>query len=164
MNRMSLSYRRILFVMVLMVIVHGVSCDRNRVYEQIHTVDPEGWSQHDFLRFEFGIPDTTIPHHFFINLRNSVDYPYANLFLFVRTILPNGEKATDTLDIQLSDPDGRWLGKGVGKFRDVKVLVIPSFRFPMEGNYVFEIENAMRDEPHLTGIAAVGIRLERMEK
>ncbi len=145
-----------------LVVVVGISgcADRQKVYEQLYLVEEEGWYNEDFLRFRFEITDTTVPYNFYIDVRNSVEYPYSNLFLFVRTVLPDQQHAQDTLDIWMADPEGRWLGSGIGKYRDRRVLIMPAFRFPMAGEYQFEIEHAMR-EPLLSGIAAAGIRVER---
>ncbi len=138
-------------------------CDSNVVFEENIQVDVNGWNTADFQRYSFNISDTSIPYNFYIDIRNSVQYPYSNIFLFIRTRLPDDNWANDTLDLWLSDPEGKWLGKGIGKYRDNRILVMPSFRFPMQGEYFFEIEHAMR-EPDLKGIASTGIRVERATK
>ncbi|MFO7722595.1 MAG: gliding motility lipoprotein GldH [Bacteroidales bacterium] len=138
-------------------------CDRSVVYEQNIEVEEKGWENRRFKRYSFVIQDTAIPYNFYINIRNNTDYPYANLFLFIRTILPDQTAAQDTVDIAIAGPDGKWLGSGIGKHRDNQVLIMPQFRFPQRGEYIFEIEHAMR-ETALTGISAVGIRVERSTK
>lgn len=135
-------------------------CDRSVVFEEIAEVNPDGWNSNDFKRFSFTIEDTAVPYNFYIDVRNRVDYPYSNLFLFIRTELPDHSTGRDTLDLWLADAEGKWLGSGMGKYRDHRVLIMPSFRFPIPGEYIFEIEHAMR-EPELKGIAATGIRVEK---
>jgi len=146
------------FVTIGLLLLTG--CDRSVVYEQNLEVNESGWENRRFLRYAFVIQDTAIPYNFYINIRNNTDYLYSNLFLFIRTILPDQSAAQDTVDIAIAGPDGKWLGGGIGKHRDNQVLIMPQFRFPQAGEYFFEIEHAMR-ESDLTGISAVGIRVER---
>lgn len=138
-------------------------CDRSRIYEQNTDIPETSWNTNDFKRFSFAISDTTLPYNFYINVRNTTKYPYANLYLFVRTILPDLKAASDTLDILMAGPDGKWTGSGIGKYRDNQVLILKNFRFPQAGEYRFEIEQAMRDTG-LQGISAVGIRVEKSER
>lgn len=152
-----------LFVNILLltiVITLFSGCDKGKVYEENFTVDEEGWNSDDFLRYSFSIEDTTLPYHFFINLRNNTEYPYSNLFLFIRTILPDQTTAADTLDIPVSGPDGKWYGNGIGRYRDLQVLIMNDIRFPQPGEYIFEIEQGMRDTD-IKGISSVGIRVEK---
>ncbi len=157
----SLRIRFLYFITVLSLFLIG--CDRRRVYEQYHEVKGPVWDSKDFFRYHFTIQDTAIPYNFYINIRNSTEYPYANLFLFVRTMLPGQMMAGDTLDLLMATPDGKWVGRGIGKYRDNQVLILKEFRFPAKGDYAFEIEHAMRDE-NLKGIAAVGIRVEKSRR
>lgn len=153
---------------VILLIFAGIfitiqGCSSSTVYESQIEVKEDGWNSNDFLRYEFSIQDTAVPYHFYVNIRNSVDYSYSNLFLFIRTQLPDHTWANDTIDLMLADPTGKWLGRGNGKYRDCQVLVMPGFRFPSKGEYVFEIEHAMRDT-ELKGIAAVGVLVEASSK
>ncbi len=109
-------------------------------------------------KFDVEVTDTVSLFDFYINLRNTVDYKYSNFYLFLNTTLPDGMAARDTIELMLADRSGKWLGKGFGKYRDNQMLVRAGLQFPMAGNYVFEIEHAMRDTL-LTGIGSVGIRI-----
>jgi gliding motility-associated lipoprotein GldH len=146
------------FLVLTVILFSG--CDRNVVFEEITEVNPDGWNSNDFKRFSFTIEDTAVPYDFYIDVRNRVDYSYSNLFLFIRTELPDQTSGRDTLDLWLADAEGKWLGSGLGKYRDCRILIMPSFRFPQPGEYIFELEHAMR-EPELKGIAATGIRVEK---
>jgi gliding motility-associated lipoprotein GldH len=159
-NKMLHQKAAIFTVMFLLGLLMLSGCDKGVVYEENIEVKEDGWENHRFLRYSFVIQDTAIPYNFYINIRNNTDYLYSNLFLFIRTILPDETGAQDTVDIAIASPDGKWLGSGNGKHRDNQVLIMPQFRFPQTGEYYFEIEHAMR-EKELTGISAVGIRVER---
>lgn len=162
----TLTFNRFFMFITMCLLVSAFlfpGCDSNVVFEQNKQVEEDGWNTSDFHRYSFGIGDTSVPYNFYIDIRNSVEYPYSNIFLFVRTRLPDNTWANDTLDLWLSDPEGKWLGTGIGKYRDNRILIMPSFRFPMPGEYIFEIEQAMR-EADLMGIASAGIRVEKATK
>ena len=96
----------------------------------------------------------------YINVRNTTDYPFSNLYLFIKTIYPDGKVAMDTIQLQLADKSGKWLGKGIGKLRDNQVLLMKDIRFPYTGKYVFEISQAMRVNK-LKGIKDIGMRISK---
>ncbi len=76
-------------VRILCVVLLGVlalSCDSNRVYEQYEDIPDFEWSQEHVLRFEVDVTDTIQTHNLFVNVRNSGEYQYSNLWLFVRSI------------------------------------------------------------------------------
>lgn len=78
----------------------------------------------------------------------------------MQTHFPDGQLAVDTIEIFLADLQGNWLGKGMGKNKDLQVLFRKRGRFPMSGNYHISLEQAMRRKA-LPGIKSVGIRIER---
>lgn len=142
------------------LLLFSQGCDKGVVYESNIEVSVDSWNKDDFCRFGFTIHDTTIPYNLYINIRNSVEYPYSNLFLFIRTELPDGQLARDTLDISLANAEGKWRGRGIGKFRDSEILIMHDFLFPQRGDYIFEIEHAMRDID-IDGISSVGLKVEK---
>ncbi|HRZ42776.1 MAG TPA: gliding motility lipoprotein GldH [Bacteroidales bacterium] len=138
-------------------------CKRNMIFEEQFAFGENKWKSGNFVRFSFEVPDTVTPCNLYLLVRNSTDYSYANLYLFLHTILPDSSVAADTLDIPLAAADGKWLGQGIGKYRDNKVLIRPAFRFPRAGTYHMEIEQAMR-EKELSGISAIGLSIETNSK
>ncbi|MCD4665822.1 MAG: gliding motility lipoprotein GldH, partial [Bacteroidales bacterium] len=57
--------------------------------------------------------------------------------------------------------DGRWIGKGIGKIKENRILINRGVVFPIDGLYEINLEQAMR-EAELKGIADIGIRIEKM--
>lgn len=148
----------IIFPIIVASIVALSSCNSAQ-YNERRTI-PEGrWTQDNKARFELTINDTIESHQFSISLRHMENYRYSNLFVFLHTTMPNGNVTHDTLECTLAMPDGRWIGKGSGSMRDIKVILNPALRFPLKGNYIFEIEQAMREDP-LLGIADIGITIQ----
>ncbi len=137
------------------------SCTGNRVLDENHIIPQGIWQQENRLVFTAGINDTVQPCNIYLHIRNDLSYPFSNLFLFLRTRFPDGSVSRDTIECQLAGPDGRWLGSGVGNIRSNRFLFQQNFRFPRRGNYVFELEQAMRMK-ELKGIRNAGIMIEKV--
>jgi gliding motility-associated lipoprotein GldH len=155
MNKNKLNFILICFFIFLLV-----ACDPLRVFDQSKSIDDKGWDLKNPVVLETEIKDTVSLHNFYINIRNTSDYAYSNIYLFIKTIFPNGKVARDTIQGILADKEGRWLGKGIGKIRDNQILIRKDIRFPYQGKYIFEIEHGMRKRK-LVGIIDVGLRIEK---
>jgi gliding motility-associated lipoprotein GldH len=82
------------------------------------------------------------------------------LYLFLNTRLPNSNLTRDTIELVLADVNGKWLGKGFGAIKDNQIPVRNNLIFPIKGEYIFGIEQAMREET-LVGLVDIGIRVEQ---
>lgn len=149
---------RILCPVLLGVLL--LSCDSNRVYEQYENIPDFEWNQENVIRFEVAVTDTIQAHNIFVNLRNSGDYAYSNLWLFVKVISPDNEIVDSKIEIKLADATGEWYGSGFGDIFDLQVPFQQNVVFPKAGKYVFEIIQGMYDLK-LKGIVNVGIRIEK---
>ena len=139
-----------------------VSCDSNRVYDKFKDIKDGAWFRKENVKFDVQINDTASYNIVYINTRNSGDYKFSNLYLFINTIYPDRKMSRDTVDCLLADDKGKWLGKGLGDLKDCKYLLKKGVRFHQQGIYTFEVEQAMRVDK-LEGIESIGIRIEKME-
>ncbi len=136
------------------------SCDGSIYYDESRSVNEHGWLPQDTLTFDVDVDDTVHLFNFLVEVRNSVEYPYSNTFLFINTTFPDGSVAYDTMECPLADPEGRWLGKRTGRYVDARYrLRGGSARFPMTGHYRFAVTNGMRDSA-ISGIKDIGLRVE----
>lgn len=149
-----------LFILSLVLLL--TACESNKVYEESIEVKGGEWERKEVAKFEFEIKDSTQQYNLFVNLRNSGDYPYRNLYLFITLESPTGKYAKDTLECVLADKTGRWLGKGFGDVWSHKVLYKKGVLFRKKGKFKVRIEQAMRKEK-LPAILDVGFTVERME-
>jgi len=148
------------FFLVFLLILF--SCDSKRFYEENKTL-PEGvWKRNGKVAFEVPVTDTAAAYDLFLNVRNSGDYPYSNLYFFIHTRFPDGRIAHDTVECQLAGYDGKWLGSGIGSVKFNRFLFQKGVFFRIPGKYIFELEQAMR-ETELKGIRDVGIRIEKQK-
>jgi gliding motility-associated lipoprotein GldH len=145
--------------LLMLVVLVFASCDNDSFNRR--TVIPEAeWRQEDRVVFDVDINDTINGYLFGLELRHLENYRYSNLFVFLHTRMPNGNLTHDTIECTLATPEGRWIGKGSGSMRDLRLPLNPNLRFPLTGTYHFEIEQAMR-EPVLKGISDIGLFIEK---
>ncbi len=144
------------------------SCtDERLVFEQNIEIADARWAVSERAVLEVEVTDTVSQHNFLVNVRNTEEYPYRNLYLFLKTTFPNGKSSRDTIGLYLADAHGRWLGKGngylnMGRYPGASVMYAYNKRFPLSGKYTFEIEQAMRTDT-LIGIRNIGLRIEKMQ-
>ena len=152
-----------LFPLLLLFIVLGLSsCDKARIFEKNQDIPEEGWKKDNAIKFDVDIKDPSTATNFYINVRNADGYPFQNLYLFIKTTFPNGKMSNDTLECVLANEKGKWLGSGLGDIYDNQILFKRNVRFPMAGNYKFEIQHGMRVDPVLL-IMDVGLRIAKAE-
>ena len=136
------------------------SCQEDRYFEQSMKIPDGIWKTDHILPFSVMIPDTLSSYDLYIDVRNDISYPYSNLYIFFTTVFPNGLTTRDTIECQLAQPDGKWLGAGMGSIRSNRFLFQEGIRFSIAGTYRFELEQAMR-VPELKGIRDIGIRINK---
>lgn len=135
------------------------ACDSGSLYDDNRAIRDAHWDKEMVPSFDVRIEDTTRMYRFYINVRHTDDYRYSNLYVFLQTHFPNGNLTRDTIECILAAPDGRWQGRKSGKTIEHQILLNDALKFPLKGQYVFEIEQAMR-EP-LKGVTDIGIRIEK---
>lgn len=155
------SYRQsVLMVLLPVFLIAFFSCDSKRFFEENQRIEKGIWDNHHKVRFVVAINDTVSAYDFFLNVRNDADYPFSNLYFFIRTILPDGKSARDTVECRLADDYGKWLGSGMGGVKFNRFFFQQGVHLRKQGNYVFEFEQAMRVK-ELKGIRDVGLRIEK---
>lgn len=149
-----------LFPALSVMVVLLNACTQDALFDNTKKIPGSVWKEDELIRFEVPVNDTVNIYKFFLNLRHSTDYRYANVFFFINTTFPDGREARDTLECILAEKSGKWLGKGITNIRDMQVMLRRGLRFPEKGTYIFEFEQAMR-EPELKGIRDIGLRIVR---
>ena len=137
-------------------------CGKGPVSSDAAAIDPLGWRAQDTVRLTFDVEQPEHRHDLQFGLRHNGDYPYSNLYLFVRLTYPNGRTLTDTLACPLAGPDGRWYGKG-GDWIDHRIGYKREVAFPLAGTYNLDVVHAMRRDP-LPGVSDIRFAMfDRME-
>ncbi len=153
--------RIIYFLLVTLLI----SCNSKTIVSSSKSVD-ESWNKNDIIEFEIPPLDSLQLYNVFIDIRNSNEYNYSNLFLIASIEFPHGKSIVDTLEYKMTQPDGTWLGTGIGSVKENKLWYKEKVRFSEEGIYKLRIEHAARNNgavegvSNLVGITDVGYSIE----
>lgn len=111
--------------------------------------DSEGWPYGQVLQLE-ARADSASTGQLMLAVRHLEEYPYRNIWLEVRV----GARRPDTVEIELADRYGHWLGTGMGLLyqREVPIgrYVCPDSVIPVAVRHVMRADT-------LRGIESVGI-------
>ncbi|AIY12661.1 gliding motility lipoprotein GldH [Cellulophaga baltica] len=143
------------------------SCDTTTVSSEYKSTPNGSWDKDDIKEFQITELDSTQHYDIFINLRNDEKYAYSNIFLIAELEYPNGASVKDTLEYEMTLPDGHWLGKGSGSIKESKLWYKENIVLPVKGVYNLKIAHAMRKNGRvegivdLEGITDVGYKIEK---
>ncbi|MAS51676.1 MAG: hypothetical protein CMD20_00585 [Flavobacteriales bacterium] len=166
------------FFAVAFSILILTSCDSNFVYGEDIDIHMDGWHKDSVLVFKTDSltelpPIITIG----INIRNTTDYFYRNMYLFVEIQIPGQEHPIkDTLNHLLMTPDGYWMEGVEGasimesmaylEDKDVELKESTAYypyaiQNPENGIYQIKVKQGMRDDL-LKEVVSVGARIEKL--
>lgn len=154
---------RSIVLLALITITIFISCNSDNLYTAIEEIPGNSWNRYNKPVFRAEIIDTLQHCDIYITLRNTHNYPFRNIFLFVTTTSPEGNNIKDTVEYIITDESGRWLGKGLGDIHDLSLPYKSNVLFPVSGTYRFRIEQGMRVDD-LDGIMNVGMKIIISEK
>jgi gliding motility-associated lipoprotein GldH len=152
----------------LLVIICFLSCDKKRVFDDYKSVGT-AWEKDSVVRFNFKQEDTTKLYNLFVNLRANQAYQFNNLYVIIAMERPGGLTKVDTLQYQMTNPDGSLLGEGFSDIKESKLFYKENLRFDTVGDYKIQIQQAVRQIGKIEGVKAldgiteVGFRIETIE-
>ena len=147
-----------------------LSCNSNTVFDQYIPIENQQWHSEKSVDFTINNLDTISNNNVFITVRNNKDYEFSSLFLIAKLEMPNGYKVIDTLEYEMTDSSGNWLGSGYTDLKENKLFYKENVVFSEIGTYKFKIQHATRGindiegKTPLKGITDVGLRIEKVTK
>jgi len=155
-------------ILFFIVIISISSCSKNTVFNQFKNIENAEWHKDSIIHFTVNSLDTISKNNIYINLRNNKDYDFSNLFLIVGIKFPNNYQVVDTLEYEMTSPEGRFLGTGITDIKENKLEYKTNVNFPAKGDYIISIQQAMRKTrdveglEYLDGITDVGLQIEKV--
>ncbi len=143
------------------------TCQSDIAYSEYHTIENSEWKLENELTFNLEMHDSISTYNLFINLRNTKDYEFSNLFLITRMSFPDQTQIIDTLEYEMTDAEGRFLGSGFSDIKENKLFYKENVQFSKSGNYLLQVKQAMRKRNEVAGIESlkgvknVGLSLEK---
>ncbi|HKL67585.1 MAG TPA: gliding motility lipoprotein GldH [Bacteroidales bacterium] len=150
-------------IIILMVFFTLTSCTGKNIYSGSEMIPDYSWNLANKVSFEADIEDTLSVCDINLTIRTDKNYPYRNIFLFVKTSSPRGESIKDTVEYFLADTKGNRYGSGLGDVSDLTVPFKTKVVFPVKGIYTFDIKHGMRD-PNLEGVTDIGLQIIRKKQ
>lgn len=153
-------------VAMLVCVISMQSCTNNIVASDMQEM-PEVWELGYPVEFKVPAIQSNVPYNVYLEIRNTNQYPFSNIFLLTTLKYPNGKTAVDTLEYRMAAPDGQWLGQGLGSVKQNKLVYKEDFQFIEDGNYTLSITHAVRNNgdvqgvKNLKGITDVGYSIEK---
>ncbi len=158
------------FICICCVFLVLLSCNTNLEFSEYQSVNNASWEMDRPFHFEFSELDSIQSYNMFFNIRNNNDFEFGNLFLIAEFEYPDGNTQKDTLEYEMAQPTGEWLGKGLGSIKENKLWFKENIVFPDSGVYKVKITHAMRKNgdvkgiPVLEGITDVGLEIEKISR
>jgi len=152
---------------IIVVSLVTLSCSDTAVFDIYKPIAKTQWHKDSIISFDFNPIDTISTNSIFINLRNNNDYQYSNLFLIVDIDFPNNFSVIDTLEYEMADAEGKFLGSGFTDLKENKLEYKSNVVFPSTGTYTISVQHAMRKSGDIEGISLlqgitdVGLRIEK---
>jgi gliding motility-associated lipoprotein GldH len=136
-----------------------ISCSNREIFFNYHSFANAEWDRDNPAVFNVKIEDSSQPYDVSIELRNNDDYPFSNIWLFIRYESPDGTSRTDTIGADLADVYGKWYGKGLSLY-NLSIPYETSVLFPDTGTCIYSIYQGMRENP-LKGISDAGLKVSK---
>lgn len=129
---------------VLFSLAFLISCESAPTFEKSYIFENKEWKQDIKPSFTVDIKDASKDYDFVLTLRTSTEYKYSNLWVYMNTKTPNGEKAREPFEIKITNPDGSWIGKKTGTIVE-NSLNFKRRKLPLKGKYTFILEQGITD-------------------
>jgi len=154
--------------LAFIVMNYTMSCTNNIIYNQYQPIESSQWHKDSIINFTINSADTIAKNNLYVTLRNNKDYEFSNLFLIVGIKFPNNYQIVDTLEYEMTSPEGRFLGSGMTDIKENKLEYKTNVTFSLVGDYDISVQQAMRKTrdieglTSLTGITDVGLQIEKL--
>lgn len=149
------------FLTVIIFSLGFFACNSGSVFEENVDIENKTWLANDSVQFSFRIDAADLKYDIFYNVRNTITYPYHNLYINYYLKDSQGDTINqDLVDFFLFEPKtGKPYGKGLGDIFSHQFKMIPQYQFPDTGVYSLEIKQYMRQDS-LPEILSVGISIK----
>lgn len=148
------------FLAIVSIVLLLISCNESDVYNSYVALPNTGWGDDSLAVFRVNIDNVDTPYDINFQIRNESNYKYANLWLFVDVVSPDGEMQRDTIECMLANNDGSWRGAGWGSLYSVQCAYRTNTKFIKKGEYTFRIAHGMRDAD-IKGVHSLGLKITK---
>ena len=144
------------------------SCSNNDTITEYKNFN-YGWGASDKAKFMISSFSQKTAN-FIIHIRNNNSYDFSNIFLIASIEVEGKLFSRDTLEYELADSKGNWLGDGFTEVKESRLWWKEDFIIPKGKKINVVIEQAVRSNgiengiENLEGIVGVGLSIETTNK
>jgi len=152
-----------LFYSIVCLVLMCSSCTQDRYFEDNQDFNDRIWNMDETASFVFNIDSTEFPYQIKLNVRNTMEYPFRNLYM--KYLLKDSSYLMNDqlLNLKLFEAkSGKPYGDHQSDIYSHQIILQDSVYFPNSGEYKIELNQYMR-EKELEGIVSVGIRIEQLK-
>ena len=139
-----------------------VACESAPTFEKSYVFDNKEWKQDVKPSFTVDIKDASKEYDFVLTLRTTTEYKFSNLWIYMNTKTPNGEKAREPFELKITNPDGSWIGKKTGTIVE-NSLNFKRRKLPLKGKYTFVLEQGIT-ESKIDQVLDIGLVVSEAKK
>jgi gliding motility-associated lipoprotein GldH len=154
----SPSFKLLFFFSSLFLLL---SCEDNHIYEKYKSIPSYTWNYAYSVPFEFNIKDTSAYYNIYLNFRNAGTYLYSNIWITAIRQDANGTISKKRYEFILANPDGSWIGNGLGDIIDNHFLMEERVKFTQLGDYRYSFHHEMRTD-NLPSVMDIGLEVEKV--
>ncbi len=157
--------RNIFIFIGILITFYG--CD-SHIFHQYKSVPNGEWNTNESVNFTIESADSISKNNIYICLRNDNNYPFSTIFLISKMVFPSGKQIVDTLQYEMANEKGEWLGSGFSSIKESKLFYKENVIFPQKGTYKFSVKqvtrgiNDIESVQPLKGILDVGLQIEKI--
>lgn len=158
----------LLVISGLLLFAGLTACTPINLFEKTVVIPGNSWKSSFKPEIRFTITDTSSPYQLYFIIRHTDQYHYNNIYINLKAKGPGSDSAqTARYDIKLGSDETGWKGSGMDDIFEHRVPLTPrsqgsAFYFRKPGEYVFTIEQLMREDP-LEYVLNTGIRIEKQQ-
>ena len=145
------------FTAIITLIFILTSCNKKQMIS--YDFKYNKWAKDDTINFQFTVNDTIKNHQLLFFFRNNLDYNYRNLFLIIDLDYNYKKIQSDTVEYEIADKYGRWLGRGLGNIKDNYLIFSENTIFQKKGIYNINVRHGMRQDS-LIGVNKLGFQIK----
>lgn len=156
-------------LLISLLFLSGFSaCTRTSLFEKSVVIPGHAWKSSFKPEIRFTITDTSSPYLLYYTIRHTDQYHYNNIYINLHARGPGSDSVQSVrYDISLGNDQTGWKGSGMDDIFEHRVALTPrapgsAFYFRKAGEYVFTIEQLMREDP-LEFVLNTGLRIEKQQ-
>lgn len=139
------------------------ACGPDYLFQETREIPNGQWTYADTLDYALAIEDTTEVYSLFLELGHTTSYGFQNLYVRIHTRFPDGQRPAKVVSLELADKAGIWAGDCSNQRCTVRIPLQENAYFNQPGEYLFTIEQFMRQDS-LPGVERVAFLVQEAGK